>query len=56
MADVEDGNVEDQHRVEAPFQTVLTKSQKKTMKKREAAGKSSPYSTRARGGKPQDAS
>jgi hypothetical protein len=56
MADVEDGNVEDQHRVEAPFQTVLTKSQKKAMKKREAAGKSSPYSTRARGGKPQDAS
>jgi hypothetical protein len=55
MAEVEDGNVDVQQGVETPFQPVITKSQKKAMKKREAARKSSPYSTRARGGKPQGA-
>ncbi|WJX72401.1 hypothetical protein P8452_56287 [Trifolium repens] len=55
IAEVEDGNVDVQQGVEAPFQPVITKSQKKAMKNRETARKSSPDSTRARGGKPQGA-
>jgi hypothetical protein len=48
MADLEDGNVIKQ--VEAPFQPVLSKSQKKAIRKKAAAASSSPYSTRAKGG------